>query len=337
MARLNSHSIDLEISGMNSATKKIDYEMPMSWYGIATSRSLKKGQIQVISFLGRDWILFRNQRNEAAVVSRYCSHMGADLSRGRVLGSDISCPLHQWRYDANGHCKANMPNTYKEQAKLESLATAEYAGVIFVFPAPMPLYPLPVFNDMTQPATSSTSILKLPFHFITPALNTFDISHYETIHNRQIQGKPEIYASAPYHLHIGFKARVMLKRWQDRFMSMLGFDTVDITVDYWGCTLAYMNNRKAGLGALIAVNPSDDGSTTAYLTAIDTSTKNPSSSRLTKFLKLEISLIMTFAFLKADLSVLAGMRPKAGVLIPGRDDVASQFWRHYQNLPKVAR
>jgi len=309
--------------------------MPMSWYGIATSRSLKKGQLRLISFLGRDWVLFRNQGGEVAVVSRHCSHMGADLSHGCIMGSDISCPLHQWRYGVNGHCKADIPDSLKERAKLESLATAEYAGVIFVFPAATPLYPLPIFNDMVQPALSSTTILKLPFHFMTSALNTFDVSHYERVHNRQIQGEPEIYAGGPHHLHIGFSARIVPKRWQDRVMAMLGFDTVDITVDYWGCTLAYMNNRKAGLGALIAVNPADDGGTTAYLTAIDTGAGNPASGGLTRFLRLELSRIMTLAFLKADLSVLAGMRPKAGVLVPGRDDVVSRFWRHYQNLPKV--
>lgn len=329
-----SHNINkIYIGSDESGTRHFD-QLPLSWYPVTTSKSLKKGQKRVIKFLDKDWLIFRNNNGKVGIISRYCSHMGTDLTNGHISSKYIVCPLHQWCFDTNGVCYSDIPKSFLHQAKLPSLATEERAGVIFVFPKETALYPLPKLRSSDVYTISSTAILNLPIHYQLIGLNTFDTAHYKSIHNRQLE-QTNIYADNAYHLGIEFTAKVLLKKWQDRLMHVLGLGSVNISIDCCGATILDMYNTKAKLGAFIAVAPINKFTSRLYITAYDTSATSNLFVKPLKQLKLELSRMMTIAYLKADIPICQGLQPIEGVLIPGRDGVTQQFWQYYKQLPKL--
>lgn len=328
-------TIDLAAPEDEDASGNRVREMPLSWYPVATSTSLKAGEKKVIQFCADEWVLFRANSDKLGVVSRYCKHMGADLSRGHVTGEHLRCPLHQWPYDVRGVCHAQIDEPLRRQAALKTLSVTECAGIIFLFPLAKPLFELPYpINDCTL-SISRTRVLQLPIHFLAPALNTFDVAHYRNVHNREIMGEPTISSENPLHLSICFKAQVLKKRWQDRLMSAMGFNVVDISINCWGSNLLVMKNLSARVGAVVAATPTNVSNSTLYLAAFELASDIPARKTLINKIKLEASLAITIAFLKADVPVLTGMHPREGVLVPGQDDIAKKFWNYLRKLPTI--
>ena len=335
MAFSKPHNTNMINIGLDKSDTNHFDQLPLSWYPVSISNSLKKGHCKTIKFLGQDWLIFRNNTGEIGMISRYCSHMGADLSNGHIDSKHIVCPLHGWCFDTNGSCKSDIPQPLLQQAKLQSLATDEEAGVIFVFPKTVALYPLPKLQFSNGYANSSTTMLTLPIHHLFPSLNTFDVAHYGSVHNRKILDSPKIYSDNVYHLGIKLTAQVILKKWQDRLMHAIGLDTVNININCWGTTILHMYNLKAKLGAVVAVAPISKSSCNLFITAYDTNKTSNLLIKPLKRLKLELSRIITIAFLKSDIPIGVGLRPKEGVLIPGQDEAVQQYWHYYKNLPKI--
>lgn len=331
----NSPNVDI---GLSTAKPSSQAELPLphGWYPVAQSRALKPGQKQGLRFLGQDWLLFRTQTGQLGVVARHCSHMGADLNQGQVDDECIRCPLHGWRFDPRGHCHKRLQQPFKQQAQLPSLATAEYAGMVFVFTAAQATYPLPELPFEPNCAFSSTQKLTLPIHFLLASMNSFDVAHYAYVHHRRINQTPKIYSHNPQHLGIELHATVIRKNWQDKLMYGLGFKAMDIRIDVWGTSLLQMYNHQANMGALIAVMPLDKQHSEIYIAAYDSRpSKNPLTRPL-QAIKREISRLITTAFLRSDVPIGQGLIPTQGVLIPGQDDEVKQFWSYYQQLPKTS-
>lgn len=313
----------------------LDYSTPASWFAVGKSSSLKMGEHRSIQFLNQQWILFRGTNGQLGLISRYCSHMGADLNAGCVAEKQMVCPLHKWRYNRDGSCEADIPSMKAMEAGLSSFEVQEWAGIIFVFPAKVAVYELP--RDLVHKSAtfSSTNKINFPFNWFLPALNTFDLSHFGPVHNREFIEKPQISSIDKNHLEIRFKARVLTRRLQDRFMKVLGFDTVDVSCDCWGASLLIMRNYKTRVGAVIGVEPRGDSNSNLYITAFNIAKENEAPVGKALRIKLEIGRIATTAYLKSDIPVLKGMLPREGVLIPGKDDGVLQFWRFFHQLPKV--
>ncbi|WP_150274046.1 nitrite reductase small subunit NirD [Paenibacillus tepidiphilus] len=58
---------------------------------IRGSRKVQMGELQIA--------LFRLSSGEVRAVENKCPHKGGLLSEGMVCGSNIHCPLHDWRID----------------------------------------------------------------------------------------------------------------------------------------------------------------------------------------------------------------------------------------------
>ena len=42
---------------------------------------------------------------QPAVMDARCSHLSADLGRGKIVGDCIRCPFHHWEYGSDGACR----------------------------------------------------------------------------------------------------------------------------------------------------------------------------------------------------------------------------------------
>ncbi|MGH9031676.1 MAG: Rieske 2Fe-2S domain-containing protein, partial [Acidimicrobiia bacterium] len=82
---------------------------PFSWYWAAYSDDLRRGDVRPARLLGRDLVLWRDERGDPHVMDAYCPHLGANLALGgRVEGCNLVCPYHWWEWDGDGR-NARIP------------------------------------------------------------------------------------------------------------------------------------------------------------------------------------------------------------------------------------
>jgi nitrite reductase/ring-hydroxylating ferredoxin subunit len=73
------------------------------WYPVATSASLGAKPLGV-QRLGQKMVLWRAPDGRAVAQHARCPHRGADLSLGRVVGGQLECPYHGFRFGQDGAC-----------------------------------------------------------------------------------------------------------------------------------------------------------------------------------------------------------------------------------------
>ncbi|MFC1953331.1 Rieske (2Fe-2S) protein [Chloroflexota bacterium] len=67
---------------------------------------LQEGMMKPITIDGK-YILLVNYKGNYYATDAKCSHAGGDLSKGKLKGKYINCPLHDSRFDVTtGICKA---------------------------------------------------------------------------------------------------------------------------------------------------------------------------------------------------------------------------------------
>lgn len=78
------------------------------------------------------------------VQEAYCPHLGADLSVGEVIGGQIRCAYHHWRFDCGGTC-VDIPagDRIPAGARIATFPAAEAWGLIWAFNGAAPAFPVP--------------------------------------------------------------------------------------------------------------------------------------------------------------------------------------------------
>jgi len=306
-----------------------------SWYPVYTSSFLGKGMLVAIRLFETEFILFRANNGALSVVSRFCPHMGTDLANGDIVGNDIRCPMHHWKFDGEGVC-VDIPrcSDIPKKAKLTTLPVEEKYGMIFVFWGSEPLYDLPDIASISDPAFSHVRIIKFETCQQAVALNNFELGHLFPVHNRISVGTPEIYNNSFFHFGIKYSTEIVVKRLYDKFLRLCGYHQMHIDVDCWGGSILIMNNKGTKYIAFGGLVPTGENSCSGYfVTVCENSAKNP-LSRMTQALLLEFSNYLVYAFIKPDLKPFKNMQSKAGVLLPEIDDNTKKFWKFWEGLPR---
>src|SRR5689334_22808307 len=107
---------------------------PASWYPLCRSSDLKRGQVIKCNAFGLQLAVFRTSSGKVGALRALCAHMGADLSRGRVVGERLQCPLHEWEYGREGICE-HIPATSRipARARMGAMVCEEHYGIVFGF------------------------------------------------------------------------------------------------------------------------------------------------------------------------------------------------------------
>src|SRR4051794_19402152 len=120
--RLHPHVVD--VPGVIST--EAFAPCPASWYCIGRVRDLDKSPMVFSLPENRMFAAYRTSTGESAVLAGRCSHLGADLSRGKVSGQNLCCPLHGWEYNPKGVCvRIPATTTIPAFAKQASFPTEE--------------------------------------------------------------------------------------------------------------------------------------------------------------------------------------------------------------------
>lgn len=154
------------------------------WHPVALSREVDKGQAMALRILGEDLTLYRGESGAPYLIGGRCAHRRTVLHTGRVLGEEIRCHYHGWRYDGTGQCvqrpaerDAGMP-----PIKIAGYPLHEYYGLIFAWmgEAPAPAFDLPR-RDAFERKGAMAVALKEPwdtnwFHQIENSLDAVHVS-----------------------------------------------------------------------------------------------------------------------------------------------------------------
>jgi nitrite reductase/ring-hydroxylating ferredoxin subunit len=70
----------------------------MSWITVGKSAEFPLNQIKEVLVAGGVMAVVRTPSGLHAFENN-CAHMGVALSRGRVEGDTVICPMHDWAYD----------------------------------------------------------------------------------------------------------------------------------------------------------------------------------------------------------------------------------------------
>ena len=156
------------------------------WQAVALSRDLGRRPLRLM-FEGAPVVLFRTGDGIAALYDR-CPHRQVPLSGGRVIGQEIECPYHGWRFDGEGLCTA-VPGHLgpPPRVKVARFAAAEAHGAIFLsrsgagpVPDPHPLAGGRIVQRVVRSTAQST--------LLDVAENILDATHTHYTHKGLLRG-----------------------------------------------------------------------------------------------------------------------------------------------------
>jgi nitrite reductase/ring-hydroxylating ferredoxin subunit len=313
-------------------------EFPASWYLFGRSRDLSKPQSKRI--LGRQLVAFRTRGGKISVLAANCSHMGADLGCGNVIGDSIQCPFHNWKYGADGVCN-HIPGTtvIPEFARQGSYPTEERHGYVFFFNGPKALFPLPFFWGANPEEYCAGKIFSYvsDCNWYVNAAHGFDTQHFDAVHDRKLVAPPQIDCPHPFARRNTYRAEVLGRTRLDKFLKVSAGRNVEICITNWGGTFVTITGDfdHAHSRFIIATQPLDRNRTLCEGIVFAPRLKNPLARLMLEPLMLATRRFFTHGYLKDESNRLLGTRYNPGAMIPHDRDMIDYFnW--VVRLPQTA-
>lgn len=160
-----------------------------SWFPLCLSTDIPVGTVKGFDFLGGRVVVYRGASGDARVMSAYCSHFGADLSLGCVVGDRLQCAWHQWEYGADGYCKkTGIGDPAPPKASLFAFPSVEHYGLIWAFNGEKPLFDLPTFSRGDLVMKAHRFPFDMPVDPWIVCAQTPDIQHLKLLHKFELIG-----------------------------------------------------------------------------------------------------------------------------------------------------
>lgn len=221
------------------------------WWPVALESDGMAGPVAV-ELLGERLVLWRDAAGQPVLMTDRCPHRGAQLLMGRVVGSELQCPYHGWRFNAAGRCVA-IPAVPGFEPPASSSACRHGVQVAHGL----------VWADLggaehgppALPGVASRRLVYGPFDVATSAPraveNFLDTSHFAFVHEGWLgdAAHPEV----PHH-EVGRTAdgRPTIERyraWQPRASATAsGGDWVDYRYEVLSPYAALLTKQGSGSG-----------------------------------------------------------------------------------------
>ncbi len=277
---------------------------PQSWYLVAPSKSLRRGRVLPLEFLGQPLVLFRTSAGAVHALDAHCAHMGAHLGKGNVINDCLRCPLHHWTYDGGGKCAA-MPGF----AGQRTWPVEERFGNICLFNGPRPLFPFPSFEF--APENELRTRIGRPVHlrcaWVALAANAFDMQHLSVVHGRELVDAPKVEQPDPHRLRLLYTSRVTGRGLADRITKWLSGDRIHVRITCWAGTILIVESQvgRAKTTMFLALTPNGP-----IVTASPVFGTRRSRIPGLDWLKLRIISWLFSHFMYKDVSIVEDMRFK---------------------------
>jgi nitrite reductase/ring-hydroxylating ferredoxin subunit len=310
---------------------------PMSWYPLCRSSELPSARAIRREAFGVPLAVFRTQSGKVGAMHAECSHMGADLARGRVVGERLQCPLHEWEYGVCGACE-RIPAVREipGRAKQASLVCEEHFGLVFGWLGGEPAFDFPAFERTDASLYSHALAMDFDTPYQVLAANSYDSQHFATVHNRILLEPPALERRSPYHISVDFRARVGGGQAHDRLLRRIGVDTVELSAHCWGGNLILAYNARTDARILFALLPLEAGRTRAFILNVLAERTAARLPRLARRVVVGGMHQLTIAFLRSDIAVMRDLQFKLGVLLPEEDRTFIEWVKYWKALPRVS-
>jgi phenylpropionate dioxygenase-like ring-hydroxylating dioxygenase large terminal subunit len=212
---------------------------PASWYLFCHRNQLQQGPL-ARRMLGRDLVAFQTESGAIAVLDARCSHLGANLGCGQVVGETIQCPFHNWRFGREGRCQQIPGQTeIPAFARQQSFPVAELHGSIFFFNGMEAGFPLPFLSGEAPDefVAANRFSYEADASWFMVAAQGFDRQHFQTVHDRRLLSPPEVDCPTPFVRRNRWHAEIVGDSLPDRILRALVGKTVSLTIHNWGGTL----------------------------------------------------------------------------------------------------
>ena len=166
---------------------------PNGWFVIGFSDELSAGSVLPVPCFGRQLVLFRGEDGQAHLLDAYCAHLGANLATGgRVVGCNIECPFHAWRYAGDGRC-VEIPYATKipKKARVEAWHVREQNGLLYMWhhsARAEPSFEIPVLPEWGDAGWTRWTMSKLRIRTQPKEIveNVVDKAHFPRVHNTHV-------------------------------------------------------------------------------------------------------------------------------------------------------
>ncbi|QLE56673.1 aromatic ring-hydroxylating dioxygenase subunit alpha [Nostoc sp. TCL26-01] len=154
---------------------------PEHWYVVARSSEVTNKPLGV-EIWHQAIALYRDSNGKVHALEDRCPHRQVKLSHGLVIGDELECAYHGWRFHSQGECAA-VPylaaNQKLPNCKIRSFPVKEQDGFIWLFPGDQkpsvePLA-LPEWDHLNYIAT--VSVINCQAHYSYLIENLMDMYH----------------------------------------------------------------------------------------------------------------------------------------------------------------
>ena len=199
------------------------------WYFVCKSSDLKKVKIKSFNICGQEIILYRGEDSKVKALDAYCPHMGTHFGVGKVVGNNIQCFFHHWKFSGSGDCvdipcETKSKDIVQKKAKVQSYAVTEAFGAIWIYPHHSPEYKLSRFAEFESDDVIyefGEPYVRNCHHHVT-MINGIDPQHLKTVHRIDIEMNVQI-AEEGQMIDIILTGKIGDKNSRERFFrKMLG-------------------------------------------------------------------------------------------------------------------
>jgi 3-ketosteroid 9alpha-monooxygenase subunit A len=191
---------------------RFPFGFPDGWFPVAYSDELATGQVSRLRYFDRELVLFRGEDGRAVLLDAHCPHLGAHLGvGGRVVGCDIVCPFHGWRFDRSGACVAAPGSvTIPAGAQARAWPLLERNGIVLAWhhgERRLPDHEVPAFPEWGA-ADWTTSYVRRSWIVRTHAQevleNAVDWEHFQSVHGMPApQDRHEMFEGKTFRWVVG--------------------------------------------------------------------------------------------------------------------------------------
>jgi vanillate O-demethylase monooxygenase subunit len=158
-----------------------------TWYVAAWDHEIKRLRMQRRIILGDAVVLYRKSDGSPAALEDRCCHRHAQLSHGRLMGDNIECAYHGFRFSPDGRC-VHIPTQDKipTTASVRSFPVVEKYHWIWIWmgdPALADEDLIPDFGIMDHPDWNwKGETLYVEGNYMLVVENLMDLTHLPTLH-----------------------------------------------------------------------------------------------------------------------------------------------------------
>lgn len=178
--------------GASALSRRYNLPLPFGWFAVAKSGEIEAGQVKRLSYFATEFVVWRGEDSTVRALDSHCPHMGAHLGYGgTVIGNDLRCPFHHWRFNGDGgvteipYAEAIPPRLARSCGN--AWPAREAFGLVFVWYHPSkaaPLWELASVPEIAeqgwQPFEECEWSIEVHMQEITE--NSADYVHFRTIH-----------------------------------------------------------------------------------------------------------------------------------------------------------